>query len=387
MAANIKQVGLIYTIRPLLIGLLLVILALYAFQFLLKDRRKTGLAVSLFMILFYSYGHVHGILHEQASGILTKNQTTGAIWLILIAFGLWFIAKKIKQPDLWTRAMNAISILLTGFSLAQVITYEVRYNLSLRQQQASSDHSITNELGLQGGQTSPDIYYIILDTYTRADALEQEFNYDNYAFLADLRARGFFVGTCSQSNYPSTAASLTSSLNFAYLDQIDPRLSDTADDPSQLVPYLTNNTVFQALKELGYQIVSIETGYSPTDFHNADQFFSSRTDVQSTPLFGGLTAFEAMFFHTSGLNYLYETRLFPIKWRNSLFNNAYLLHRNRILYAFDKLASIPSLPGPKLVFIHILAPHNPFVFGPNGELLQRNTPFTLNYDRDSMQLN
>ncbi len=42
-------------------------------------------------------------------------------------------------------------------------------------------------------------------------------------------------------------------------------------------------------------------------------------------------------------------------------------YRERILFAFDQLAVVPSLPSPKLVFVHILSPHPPMVFGPNGE--------------------
>ena len=45
--------------------------------------------------------------------------------------------------------------------------------------------------------------------------------YDNSEFLNSLRQRGFYVADCSQSNYAYTEFSLTSSLNYDYLDNLD----------------------------------------------------------------------------------------------------------------------------------------------------------------------
>jgi hypothetical protein len=64
-------------------------------------------------------------------------------------------------------------------------------------------------------------------------------------------------------------------------------------------------------------------------------------------------------------------------------DSAYVQHRNRILFALEEIKAISTEPGPKFVFVHILAPHNPFVFGPNGEFLRRDTLFTLNADPES----
>jgi len=42
-------------------------------------------------------------------------------------------------------------------------------------------------------------------------------------------------------------------------------------------------------------------------------------------------------------------------------------YRDRILFVLDELAGVAALPTPKLVFVHVLSPHPPFVLGPNGE--------------------
>ncbi len=53
----------------------------------------------------------------------------------------------------------------------------------------------------------PDIYYIILDSYGRADMLKSVYGFDNSSFMNGLEQRGFFVASRSQANYPKTVLS------------------------------------------------------------------------------------------------------------------------------------------------------------------------------------
>jgi hypothetical protein len=113
----------------------------------------------------------------------------------------------------------------------------------------------------------------------------------------------------------------------------------------------------------------------------ADSYFTPEDDWHRVILGDGINSFESMELNTSAGMLLYEFNSYlPKTIRN--FLSAYVLHRERILYALDTLDGMGTTPGPKFVFVHILAPHNPFVFGPNGEYIERKTPFTLNDDRD-----
>jgi hypothetical protein len=49
-----------------------------------------------------------------------------------------------------------------------------------------------------------------------------------------------------------------------------------------------------------------------------------------------------------------------------LLNASPQLSRERTLFALEKLNQIPYIPGPKFVFVHLLIPHPPYVFGPTG---------------------
>ena len=52
-------------------------------------------------------------------------------------------------------------------------------------------------------------------------------------------------------------------------------------------------------------------------------------------------------------------------------------HRDQIVRGFNFLDTMPSQPSPKFVFAHIMAPHPPFVLGPNGEAIYPKGPLNL----------
>jgi hypothetical protein len=44
-------------------------------------------------------------------------------------------------------------------------------------------------------------------------------------------------------------------------------------------------------------------------------------------------------------------------------------HINTQLFILDKFPEIPAIAGPKFVYVHIMIPHYPHVFGPDGAIL------------------
>ena len=78
----------------------------------------------------------------------------------------------------------------------------------------------TSLLPLDSQADKPDVYYIILDTYARADRIETELGFDNSGFITELEEMGFYVADCSRSNYNNTHNSIVSSLNMSYLPEL-----------------------------------------------------------------------------------------------------------------------------------------------------------------------
>jgi hypothetical protein len=170
-----------------------------------------------------------------------------------------------------------------------------------------------------------------------------------------------------------------------YLPKVVPAITAQTTDKTILYPALDHGKVREIFESLGYKTVAFETGYSPTEWQDADYYLAPG---QSLPrvLTGGLTPFETLVLQSNMGTLLYDFRHHLPSRFSVLLDGAYVEHRNRILYVLGALEKeVPALPGPKFVFAHILAPHNPFVFGPHGEILDRKTPFTLNNDLDAMQ--
>jgi hypothetical protein len=164
-----------------------------------------------------------------------------------------------------------------------------------------------------------------------------------------------------------TDLSLASSLNMNYLEGLNPniRAIDLADS-------IIDSETRQFLKGLGYNIVSFDSGIWFTEFQDADYYINKNRPVISSFFdFTRLSEFEVLFVRTTVLRIVEESKT---AWLDSFFQKARKEDYERVLFEFDQLESSPSLPGPKFVFIHILAPHSyPFIFDANGAFVVSNT--------------
>jgi len=186
----------------------------------------------------------------------------------------------------------------------------------------------------------------------RSDNIQAVYNYDNSAFIKALTQRGFYVAACSQSNYAYTIISLASSLNMDYLDKFP------AADDEQTAKLIQSDAVRQFLRARGYTIVAFETGYRFTQLEDANVYYSYQ------PSNNLINDFELLFLQTTLL------RLPLDNLKLSELSTQGEIKHNRIIYDLEILKKLPtSVKSPKFVFAHLVVPHGPFVFGPNGEVV------------------
>jgi hypothetical protein len=127
---------------------------------------------------------------------------------------------------------------------------------------------------------------------------------------------------------------------------------------------IANNRILKILKQCNYQTVAIETGFSYTNRLQVDTYLTQAAR---------LNEFTAMLFAGSPIDVLAQM----LYSRDSVTTIGYDSHRHWILFNFKSLAEIPSTPGPKFVFAHILAPHPPFVFAADGQPLEPDREYQI----------
>ncbi len=362
VGVNISQMVLSAGVRSILVAAIFS-LAVYAlFCWRIKDEYKAALLCAWFILFFFAYGHLYGSVEgvKILGVVVGRHRFIFPLWLVIFGLGAWWIYKRAQKLESLNRALNIVSIILLVIPVIQIGTFEWH-----RHRSVTGTGSVGTTSGLQGvpslhKEQLPDIYYIILDGYPRQDMLLKYHHFDNSAFIQQLEAVGFYIPSCSQSNYAMTDLSLASSLNMNYLQGFNQNVKAV-----DLTDRIINSEARQFLQGLGYNLVSFDSGIWFTEIQDADYYISKDRPIFSSSFdFTRLSEFEVLFVRTTVLRLVEESKS---AWLNTLLQNPRKESYERILFEFDQLQSTPSLPEPKFVFIHILAPHSsPFIFNADG---------------------
>jgi len=323
----------------------------------LRDTRKAGLIVSALVLLFLSYGHVYDAVKDrQIAGVVVgRNAVLGIVWIVLGTAAVLAVMRTRRRLHELTSVLNAVAAGLVLLNVLSVVQYQVRTKAdeqaAIRQSEAGfqghlpDPDEVPRRPAASGGlNTRPDIYYIILDTYAGDLGLKRFFGFDNSAFLRSLENRGFYVAPRSTTNYPRTSLSLASSLNMEYLDFLTAQYGVDSDDARPLTRLIRYNRVGRFLKSIGYEYIQIGSWWEGSRISPiADQ----------NVVYGGLSEFNQVLYESTALKPLRKDEFRRQEWK-------------RVQFAFNAIEKTTTLEGPKFVFAHILLPHSPFVFYPDG---------------------
>jgi hypothetical protein len=333
---NLREVTLAMTYRSVAISLLVSGLLFAIAYFFFRSSRKAGIYTTLLIIGFF----VYGFIYSQLESLFYKG-----LWpfshihrFLIIAYCIAFLAVfllllRSPRPHFHVNYnLNLFVLVLLGANA--IMAFAAGRPAHTRQ----PENPFIQAFGAQGpdtGMTSsrPDVYYIVLDGYAAEDILKRDYEVAEPSFYQYLRRAGFYIADSSRANYPFTSLSLACSLNMNYLDSIDKKIN---------YPLIEKNLVSHVFKQAGYRYVNIGSGYAVTE----NQAYADKTIP--TP---GLNEFE---------NRLLELTI--LRLDDVLGFTGF----KRLKGQLQNVSQMVAEPGPKYCFVHVVAPHPPFVVDSAG---------------------
>jgi len=204
---NIQEVAFDAVVRSLVFSLIGTVVLLSLCFLLLRDLTKAGAITTFILVLFFTYGHVYMFLKDNLGldASIVRHRYLVIIYAGIFVLGTLIIYRTMKTSSQISKGLNLLGVAILVFPMIQIINY----NSKVSQDIEIAAYLIPNSdsLTVQSEDDLPDIYYMILDTYTRADAMEKELGYDNSEFLERMEQMGFYIAECSRSNYANTGES------------------------------------------------------------------------------------------------------------------------------------------------------------------------------------
>lgn len=312
-----------------------------------KNAAAAAIMVSVLVLLFFSYGHIYewiyfrdkivGTYVSDPSILLRSHLIIMLPWALLaIATAMILIAKG-KNAYRLTSTFNFMAGVLLVFPMITIITNSgLLSGLAGDEAEGATDVVPLASTATGYDDALPDIYYIILDAYSRDDVLQEYYDYDN-PFTDFLASNNFYVAPESNGNYLLTLLALPSSLNMRYLVTPD----DTASDPA-MQRLIRDSLVCRSFREIGYKYIAFETVITGDAICVDDR-------VANT-----VNNFNTIFLKTTFIR--------PFISQGLWIKPTYEDHLSRV----DLLIDVADDPDTTFTFAHFILPHEPFVFDRDG---------------------
>lgn len=347
---NLRTLAVSFIIPPLLAIEGFTALAFVFFLIATRSRSRAAVLSAIIVVATLDYGEFYAVIQSLLSqlAIPISHQYVFPAWI-----GVWTILLIVclRTP----RLSVGLGTLLNVISIA-MLTVVVLPGMAQLGQDLLGPYRVPTGQGPQGRGTGghvelvelPDVYYIILDGYGRADVLEDLLGFDNSGFVVAMSDLGFYVAGESRSNYSQTLHSLSSSLNMVYHPgSLTPgSAGEFSESIMGLISQIQDNRVMREFRSMGYKIINLASGFEATDTITlADE------NVHST------------LFNQVNSEVIETTLLRPVSGLMAAIGR-----RENVLGAFDSLRQVASSPDHTFVLAHILIPHPPYVFDRAGNI-------------------
>ena len=371
---NIGRVEITELFLPVIIIVGLTIGLYYFLKLILKNENKSAIIVTLILIMLFSYGHIYYLL----SDVMIDEFDIGQNRYLIPAFGLvlgisiFFIIRARRVFDNATSILNVISIvfIIVAISNVALVGAEITSCDKCSNQEFFyeardfSGYFEPHKFLISENQELPDVYYLILDEYARNDALLEYHDFSNHELTEFLEKKGFHIAKNSFANYPMSVQSIPAIMNMDYInflaDEIGTEVRNYKPLNGKNYGLYPNNMVIKNFKEMDYKIITFNT----FALHLHENPLADKT-----------------FCHRD--KFLLDNRLADVLARTSIFG--YYIERwaegelrQATLCAFENFGNAGNVfDEPVFVWAHVMLPHPPWIFGPNGEEITPGKPLLI----------
>lgn len=368
---NVEQLTLSSLFQMLVFNIVLGIVIYFALMLFHRfDGIKAATAAFLFLIFFNAYGLLYRYL-VHADVIRVRHYTFLPLILMLAIYAILLMTKLDASilVNVWKNLVLLVGILVL-FNLIHVVAAEVKRwknNVST----AASDVQETVQLS----QDSPDIYYIIFDEFEGFQGMRDYWHYDGVdSFVDFLEGKGFFVAEASHASSQETLDQMATRLNYQEYVLGEVTFQTYFND-------IADNRVMRYLKSKGYTTVAFDEkrmGFPAAKSIQADYVY----EYGSLSIPQGVVGPYGIYLDEFGALVLDNTILYAISQKYENNNQTVSQHKNMVYFTVDHIDS-KEFPSPKFVHIHLLLPHQPFVFDEDGNIMASDHYYNWNYYIDS----
>ena len=346
----------------LLYGLITIVVTLLSMVFLKKPAKAVAFTFYCLAIFF-----LFGAFHDFLKSTLKNSFFVSYSFLLPLMFvtGMAFFIYLKRSAFNGRLSLRYFYYLVSVFVALEVflLVYNV-VTVAVRNNNLSGEAVKLSLLQKNSVAKKPDIFFVVLDTYSSSECLKEEFNYDNSEIDSLLSVNHFFTSRLSRSNYNMTPFSLSSTFDMNYLKSGLENRSIGGKAFLQAIQTFENNQLTKFLKEQGYEIKN----YGCIDIKG--------TPSLMTPYFADLS------FDQIDNQTLYSRVMEDIGWnftQKNIFTGQVKipesykkrkrLHVYRNNFNRNGLFSELKTQGdrPKFLYVHLMIPHEPFYFDAEGK--------------------
>lgn len=361
-SSNFSKLSSQVIIKPLLI-ITVICLSLWGiFTLIFKRSARSGILIGSLLLITFMYEPIRQISYFNnfnIGSILIKWSDIYLFFsLVLLISTIGVLMKSQKEFKQLNKILNIGGLTLMILVIIPLIykytMIHFGFNQDLQDQAENFSDSVPSSNSTKKPAVKPDIYYIIPEDYGSSDTLK-DYGLDNNKLITYLKAHHFYIAAKSKTNYPFSTFAIAAALNMDYLNSHTFPQIKTQPGGVVIDNALQNSKVLNFIKSQGYSYFHIGSWYQPLRYNDL-----------------------------ADINFTYDTKLNLDEFSDTLLHNTIFYplvlnhfgvsggpnHIANTLYQYKTLADMPNQISPKFVFVDILSPHSPYIFGPNCNNIQ-----------------